>query len=333
MESPPSAARSDGLLRFACVAALLAATGTALAQSGDAEGHRGRVAISYQYNEARNLIATDFFIPTTTLTTQAADFAVDFAINSRWTVSGGLPLIRRKDEDPTHLHDPLRIAPPQRDSPYLDDGRWHSSWQDLRFGASYLVPTDPVNGISVEPYVQISIPASHYPFFGNAAVGQHLRHTEIGATLGYHPPFLRWDFDLRAGYAYGPSTLGIGIDATRIDGEAVRFVSPRLSWKVFFSSKHGDGIPVLATLPDLSSALWYYHDRITRHNYINMGVGVDWRLNRGNVLELDWIQMVHAQDAFQLRKAFNFTLSHPFGRATPQAPGTQRKTQPSTFSD
>jgi hypothetical protein len=333
MARSSGAERSDGPWRFAWLAALLAASGVAGAQSDEGEGRRGQVSISYQYNEAHSLVADNFIIPSAKLTTNAVDFAFDFAVNSRWTVSGGVPLVSRKDNDPTHLHNPLAVAPPQLDSPYLDDGKVHTYWQDLRFGASYLVPTDPLTGISVEPYVQISIPTNHYPFFGNAAVGQHLRHTEIGATLGYHPPFLPWYFDLRAGYSYAPSTLDVGINATRVDGEAVRFLNPRLSYKIFFSSKHGDGIPVLAVLPDLSSALWFYHDRITRHNYANIGVGTDWRLTNGNVLEFDWIKMVRAQDVFRPSKALNFTLSHPFGRAAPQTQASPRIDQPSTFSD
>jgi hypothetical protein len=325
-----SASRKSG---FWLGAMALVLSGTVPAQDGDTQGQRGQFSISYQYNESRNLVATDFTIPTNTLTTSAVDFAVDYAVNDRWTISGGLPLVSRKDFDPTHLHDPLAIVPPQLDSPYLDDGRFHTYWQDLRFGASYRVPTDPVNAISVEPYVQISIPASDYPFFGNAAPGQHLRHTELGTNVGYRPPFLPWYFNLRAGYVWAPSTLNWNINGTRIDGEAIRFLSPRLAFKAFFSSKHADGLPVPAGPIDLTSALWYYHDRFIRHNYINMGVGADWTLNSKNRLEVDWIQMVYAQDVFRLTKAFNFTLSHPFGRATPQSRPGRSQNRPSTFND
>jgi hypothetical protein len=170
--------------------------------------------------------------------------------------------------------------------------------------------TDP---FIVEPYIELSIPMSDYPFFANSAPGQHLRRLEYGTTLAYRPPFLQWYFHLLAGYANLPSTLGVSIDGTRVDGQATRFLNQQVSLRVFFSSKHSKGWPVPITLPPFTSELWYDHDRMFRHNFINVGIGTDIAWKNSNTLSIDWIRMPHAQDVFQSRKGLNVTLSRSFG--------------------
>jgi hypothetical protein len=293
--------------------AALVVCGTAAAQ-GNGEGPRGQMYLSYQYHEERDLIGSNITIPTGTLYTRLVDFAVDYALNDRWSVSAGLPLISRKVFDPNRAHDPLFINPPHTESEFIDDGQFHTYWQDLRLEMRYLALTEP---FIVEPYVQLIIPVSDYPFFANAAVGRRLHEQEYGATLAYRPPFLNWYFSLRAGYVDAPSTLGVSIDGTRVVGDAIRFLSPRISLRIFFSSKHNKGMPVSTTPPDRTSEQWYYHDRMIRHNYINMGIGTDIALSDRNSLSIEWIEMLHAQDVFQLRKALNITVSRSFGSATP----------------
>jgi hypothetical protein len=307
------AARGDGLLRPHVLVAVLLACTTAAAQEDDVEAPRGQMAFTYQYNEMRDLDSLEFVIPTSPITTHLVDFAASYAVNDRLTLSAGLPLISRKALAPSH--DPLRIIPPHPESDFVDDGHFHTYFQDLRIGASYVVITDP---IIVEPYVEVSFPVGDYPFFAVSAVGQQLRKTEIGSTVAYRPPFLRWYFGLRAGYVSLPKTLGANVDTMRVDAETVYFVNSQLAVKLFLSSKNGHGIsPPLA--PDFTSELWYYHDRMIRHNYINAGLGVDWMLNNRNVLSIDWIQMVHAEDVFKLRKGLNVTVSRSFGSATPRS--------------
>jgi hypothetical protein len=300
--------------------AALALCGATAAQEG--EGHRGQMSFSYQYSEARDIIGAHITIPTTPLYTRLVDFGVDYALNDRWSISAGLPLMSRKVYDPNRSHDPLFIIPPHTESEFIDDGQFHTYWQDLRLEGRYVALTEP---FIVEPYLELTIPMSDYPFFANAAAGQRLHKQEYGATLAYRPPFLQWYFSMRMGYSNAPSTLGVSIDGVRVDGEAIRFLSPRISLKVFFSSKHNKGMVVPTTPIDRTTELWYYHDRMIRHNYIAAGIGTDIVLGNRNSLGIDWIKMPHAQDVFQLSKAFNITVSRSFGSAVPsQRPGRAR---------
>jgi hypothetical protein len=323
--------RGRWILWLAGLSASVLATAARPVAAQDAETHRGTMALSYQYNEAQNLLGGDVTIPTGVLTTRLIDFSFDYALNDRWSVSAGLPLISRKAFDPNRGHDPLRIIPPHTESEFIDDGEFHTYWQDLRLGARYLAITEP---FIVEPYVEYSIPASAYPFFANAAVGQHLRKFEYGTTLAYRPPFLQWFFSWRMGYVDAPATLGVSIDGVRIDAEAVRFLSPRVSMSVFFSSKHSKGNALHPGPPPppgvFTTEAWYQHDRMIRHNYISTGIGTTVALGDRNVLSIDWLRMARAQDVFKLKNALNFSVSRSFGPPAPSkhAGGRQLPTTP-----
>jgi hypothetical protein len=304
------AERGTGGVRLAAVAAALAAWGIADAQEGDAESHRGQISIDFQHSVAQDLHTTEFTIKSAPITARLVDFTIDYALNDRWTLTGGLPWIEKKVGTAAHSHDPLLVTPPHPESDFVDDGQFHGYLQDLSLGARYLALAEP---FIVEPYISLTIPVDDYPFFAIAAVGQHLHRTELGSTLAYRPPFLKWFFSLRAGYVYSQKTLGQSIDATRVDGEAVFFVGPRVSVKTFFSSKNGKGISPPRTPTSVPADVWYHHDQMVRHNYATLGVGFDWKMNDRNVIGVSFINMIHTEDIFKLKNAFDVTLSRPFG--------------------
>jgi hypothetical protein len=270
---------------------------------------RGVVAFTYQYAESQDLVSSQIgTLPSAPITTHLIDFDVQYVIKPRWTVFGGLPLISRKFEGPPS-HDPMMIIPPHPESEFVDDHEYHTFWQDWRLGARYLLKTEPV---TIEPFVSLGLPSTDYPFFGAAAVGRNLQFAEVGTNIGYRPPFLRWYFGLEAGYVFSEEPLDININATRISGEAVYFVNPRIALTTFFSSKNGKGWAVSATPFDRTSELWYHHDQFTRHNFINAGLGVDWSLNERHVLNFTMIRMVHAEDVFDINEALSISLKRSF---------------------
>ena len=282
----------------------------------DPTARRGEIDVTYQYSEEQDLHTSNVgTIPTNVLTTQSLDFNVRYALKERWTIEGGLPLISRKwagdgrlPEDPLGAaHNPALFVPPHPEATFVDNGRYWTYFQDWRIGARYLLLRDPV---IVEPYLMLGLPATDYPFLGSAAPGEHVSRQEIGSTVAYRPPFLSWYFNIEIGYQYVERTLGVNKNATRVDAEVVYFVNPKIAAKLFVSSKNGHGI--LPPPIDLTSDVFYHHDQLIRHNYINAGLGVDWSLSSRNVLNLSWIQMVHAEDIFYLRGALSVSLSRGF---------------------
>jgi len=268
---------------------------------------RGSMSLTYQYQEAEDLTGEGYVIDSARITTHLIDFAVSYRIKDRWTIEAGLPFISREWKGGPS-HNPLGIVPPQYDSEFVDDGHFHGFFQDLRLGASYLLVTDPV---IVEPYLEYGIPASDYPFFAASAVGRNLQTLEVGSTFAYRPPFLPWYFSMRTGYVLVDSVLGVDTDAMRVTADAVRFFSDRIALNLFVTAKNGGGITPSQT-NDRTSELWYRHDQMIRHNYTNMGVGVDWAINERSVMNFTILRMVHAEDIFKLREALSVSFSRPF---------------------
>ena len=274
----------------------------------DGEPSRGYMSFTYQYQRAQDLKfangSTGHGAP---LTTHLIDLAVSYRVGDRWTLSAALPVISREWKGGPS-HDPLKINPPQLDSEFVDDNHFHTFAQDLRLGASYRVTSGP---IFFEPYIEQGIPTSDYPFFAASTVGRNLLSTEVGATLAYQPPFLKWFFSMRAGYQMADDVLGIGTDATRVTLDSVYFLSPRVTLNAFLFSKNGNGWDTSVT-PDMTSEGWYRHDQITKHNYANIGFGVNWVVNERSVLNFTTLEMVHAEDVFELRDALSVSLSRSF---------------------
>lgn len=277
------------------------------AQELQASAPRGSMSLTYQYQEAEDLTGEGYEIDTALITTHLIDFAVSYRIKARWTINAGIPFISREWKGGPS-HDPMFIVPPQYDSEFVDDGHFHGFFQDLRLGASYLVIADPV---FVEPYLEYGIPASDYPFFAASAVGRNLQTLEFGSTFAYRPPFLPWYFSMRAGYVLTDSVLGVDTDAMRVTLDAARFFNDRISLNVFITAKNGSGISPPPN-PDRTSELWYRHDQIIRHNYTNMGAGVDWAIGERSVLNFTLLRMLEAEDIFELRKALSVSFSRPF---------------------
>jgi hypothetical protein len=265
------------------------------------------MSFTYQSQKTQDLVLSHGTLNSPVIRTHLIDVAVSYAVNQRWTIFAGLPVISR-ESTPTGSHNPLNLVPPVFDSDFVDDGHYHTYLQDLRFGASYRVLDEPV---SVEPYLEYGIPASDYPFFAASAVGRHVQTIEVGAALAYRPPFLKWDFSLRMGHQMADKVLGFDIDAMRVTADAAFFINPRLTFNAFLTSKNGKGFDPPA-VPDFTSPLWYRHDQITRHNFINLGAGVDWSLDERNVLNFTLLKMVHAEDVFRLQRALSVSLTRAF---------------------
>jgi len=44
-----------------------------------------------------------------------------------------------------------------------------------------------------------------------------------------------------------------------------------------------------------------------------VGLGADWAMSDGNVIGVSFIEMVHTEDIFDLKKAFDVRVSRSFG--------------------
>ena len=113
------------------------------------------------------------------------------------------------------------------------------------------------------------------------------------------------------GYVFVEKTLGVNVNHWNIRAEAGYQFGPRITGRLFGLLKKGSGLSVPTDFPgfpdQLTDEMWYQHDRTLKHNYMNIGIGVDWALNdhysvSSNLMTMAWADQVNILD-------YAFTLS------------------------
>lgn len=272
------------------------------------KGH-GHVSVSYQYISVDGFESSVGELDIGTTDTHSLFFELDYNLTDRLSVAAGIPLVRKRYQG-SFPHSVAGLDPPNDTAPFIDDGRYRTEWQDLHFGARYLARSGP---LQIEPYVGVEIPSNDYPFYANAAVGQNLDKLELGAGFTYVPPISDAFFRLVVGHVFVEETLGVNIDHWRVRGSAGYFFAPRLSGRVFFLLKRGNGLVFPDDFPPpRTDERWYQHDRMVRHNYVNVGVGLDYAFNEKYAVSLSVMTMTWAEQVHVMKYATNVSVTRSF---------------------
>ena len=217
----------------------------------------------------------------------------DYALNDRWSVSASLPWIKKRHQGALP-HNPVTEitawTPP--DLSLIDDGNFHSDFQDLYLGVSYLAKTGP---LSISPFVSYGFPTNDYPFYAHAAVGRNIWHLPVGAAWSFTPHFSDFYFSGDVAYVFTEKSLGVDISHWLINARVGYYLTPSFVPKIFLSMKHGTkglGFPDDYDVTALNDEKWYYHDRMIKHNFLNGGIGFDWILNNRYQLSGTWFTML-----------------------------------------
>jgi hypothetical protein len=195
---------------------------------------------------------------------------IEHSVTDRLAVSASIPYVASKNGvDPQ----------PVLGRSGIDDGRYHSTWQDFRFGARYNLFERPV---VVTPLIAVRIPTHKYPTIGEAAVGPGLKEVQLGFDVGrVITPALY--VDAQYAYAFVEKYHGVSLDRSNVDAEVGYFVMPALNLRgiVSWQETHG-GLTAKEIFgptgppqrnPNLSDALWFGHDRLLKDGYWRGGVG------------------------------------------------------------
>ena len=106
-------------------------------------------------------------------------------------------------------------------------------------------------------------------------------------------------------------TLGISVDHYKLDVELGWFINEDVSVKTFATWKRGKGIttddPRLA-----QSEIFYHHDQISRHEYFNVGLGMDYQINDRYTLSTTAQTLIWGNTVYNLQYAFGVQLSRAF---------------------
>jgi len=225
----------------------------------------------------------------------------------------GIPYVRKRYNNGPLPHDPLLLDPPRPYIENVDLGDWNSDFQDFNIGAKYRVRE---GAFSVEPFVYLGMPSNEYPFYGNAAIGQQLTRLQVGSTLMWYPGLSNAYYRADIGYVFVEKTLGVSINYWNLRAEAGYQFGPRITGRLFGLLKRGSGLSVPDDFPgfpgQLTDELWYQHDRLLKHNYMNIGIGLDWALNDHYSVSANYMEMVWADQVNILQYALTLSVARAF---------------------
>jgi hypothetical protein len=270
---------------------------------------RGQISIGYQYIHVDGFKGTTGTLDIGTTDTHSINLEIDYALTDRWSVSAGIPWITKRYQG-TAPHDPGAIVPAV-DSKFIDNGNYHSDFQDFHFSVQYLALDTATWSLS--PFAYYGLPSNNYTFFAHSAVGQNLWRLGVGVAIGYYPALSDFFFMLTPAYEFVEETQGTNIDNWRVDAEVGYFFSPRLSGRFFALLKEGNGLDFPDDFPPpRNDEWWYQHDRMIKHNYVNVGLGLDWQANPRSRLSMSVMKMAHADQVHVMKYTISVGLSRAF---------------------
>lgn len=269
----------------------------------------GSIALSYQSIEVNEFDTSVSEVDIGEVLTHALYLEVNYAVTDRWILTAGIPYIKKKYNGPAR-HDPLTLVPPRPEVPFVDDGSYHSEWQDFVFGATYLWIDDP---FIVEPFANLIIPSHDYPHFAQAAVGQNRWKAEFGIDFTKYMLFSDWYYRGGISYTFVEETLDVNVNHFRVKGEAGYFFTPEVSASLFFLGKFGKGQDATEFPPTArTDEAWYQHDRTTRHSYVNVGANTEWYISDSYMLNLSALTTVWGKSVHMVNIAWLVGLTHYF---------------------
>lgn len=270
-------------------------------------GH-GIFYVNYQYIHVDGFKIDSGTLPIGAIDTYTLNFAMEYQLSNRWSIDIGLPLIRKRYRGDAP-HDPRLLDPPH-DSEFIDNGTFHTNFQDWQLALRYKAKE---GAFGIEPFVALGVPSNDYPFYANSAVGQNLNRFDIGTSFTYQPGLSDAFYQLDVSYEFVEKTLGVNVSHWRVTGQAGYYFTPRISGRAFFLLKQGNGLAFPDDYPPpRTGELWYQHDRLMRHNYINVGLGINWSVNESYRLSFSGLTMVHADQVHIVKYALTVGVSRSF---------------------
>ena len=238
-----------------------------------------------------------------------------YAVNNRLTLSASLPYIKKRHEGALPHNPALELtAFPQADQSLIDDGNFHSDWQDLYVSVSYLAKD---GALSLSPFVSVGVPTNDYPFYAHAAVGRNIWHVPVGVAFSYTPHFSDFFFNGDVAYVFTEKSLGVDINHWLVNLDFAYYLTPRFAPKVFFNIKHGTkglSFPDDFDVTALNDESWYFHDRTIKHNFVNGGVGFDWVVSDKYMLSASALTMLDPDQVNIVDFGFSFGITRFFSR-------------------
>ncbi|HEY1249716.1 MAG TPA: hypothetical protein VGH97_00915 [Thermoanaerobaculia bacterium] len=239
--------------------------------------------------------------------------AMGYGVTDRFELSVALPYIISKYWAPPPTPN---TAHPFSDQ---DDGNYHGTFQDFRFGASYQVVN---NGfVALSPFFTAVIPSHDYVYFAHAAPGKDLHQYLLGFALGGRldrlvpGAYAQVVYD----YAFVEKVLGFNLNRSDFGFEAGYFLTPSLSARFIGVGYYMHGgleyhtpADLLSPDPPYVTDLFIHHDQIGKSSEVSLGGGLSYVLSGSTELYVSYIRSVYGRDAHKIDNGISFGVSWNF---------------------
>jgi hypothetical protein len=199
---------------------------------------------------------------------------VTYGVTDRLAISFGVPWVAGRYQGP-RPH-PLSLTDPTANP--IDDGTYHSTFQDVRFDVRYNIAQ---RGAVLTPFAASMVPSHDYPFFAHAAPGRRLKELQVGVSGAKLLDDIVPGLFVQGRYAYGISQKIADISHNRsmVNLEVGYFLTPKLRLLALSAGQltHG-GVDVSTNGRAELGPLFAVHDQIDRVNFLTVGGGASYTL-------------------------------------------------------
>jgi hypothetical protein len=241
--------------------------------------------------------------------------ALGYGVTDRFELDVAIPYVVSKYWAPPP-------APNTAHDPIADDGHYHGTFQDFRFGAVYQLFN---NGtVALAPFFTAVIPSHDYTYFAHAAAGKDLHQYLLGFSLGGRldrlvpGSYAQVVYD----YAFVEKVLGFNINRSDFAFEMGYFVTPSLSARFLGVGYYMHGgleytSPAEIYNPSLPNGgpLYMHHDQIGKSQEVNLGGGLSYVLSGSTEIYASYIRSVYGRDAHKVDNGISFGVTLSFSPA------------------
>jgi hypothetical protein len=176
-----------------------------------------------------------------------------------------------------------------------DDGFFHPKFQDIHVDVRYNAVQRP---LVVTPFFGITIPTHDYEVRGHSAVGRGFREFRLGVNVGrqLNPFFPNGYVHLRYSYAILKHFQGLNLNHSNTDWEIGWFAHKGISLRFIGSWQTSHGGLEFPEGIRLTPAQFEIHDRVARADYLQLGGGITFSVNRSFDIHTAYAKTVSARN-------------------------------------
>jgi opacity protein-like surface antigen len=237
------------------------------------------------------------------INTTSMVFDVTYGVTDKIAVDVSLPFISSKYNG--------RLPHPTK----LDDGTYHSTFQDFRFGLRYNLRA---GKFAVAPFVGSVLPSHGYEYYAHAAPGRRLNEVQVGAYVaGLLEDLIPGAFvQVRVGYGFQQTVVDVDHGRGMLDVEFGDFLTER--FRVFAMAsgqltRGGVDIPFVGPI-GLPAVMRSEHDRIDRTHFLNIGGGASFSVTDSVDIFGSYLTSVANRNGHDLTRGINLGVSWSFKR-------------------